>query len=161
VKSSRRGFLFGLGAALVTAPSIVHACNIMPIKVMDSFHKVWINGRDLQMNPITKIIEVRDSLIHGLDMAGYKTECDLIQPEFLDVQSIVWSNEINKVDISPAVDQQIKYQKAEREFIDQPPNVGTVIRNPMPHIPISGFIPGMVHRGQTVTIYDEADSHQG
>ena len=31
---SRRGFLTGLGAALITAPAIVRAGSLMPVKVM-------------------------------------------------------------------------------------------------------------------------------
>lgn len=142
MKLARRGFLLGLGASLMAAPSIVRACNIMPVKIMDTFHKVWIEGRDWQRNPITKIIEVRESLTTGLDMAGYKDACALIEPEFLDVNSITWSNEINKIPISPEVDRYIEEQKRlEREFLDTHPG--------------NGFIPGTVNRGRTVALADE------
>lgn len=35
---ARRGFLFGAGATLVSAPAIVKACNLMPVRgiVMDA-----------------------------------------------------------------------------------------------------------------------------
>jgi len=171
MKLARRGFLFGLGASLVAAPSIVRACNIMPVKIMDTFHKVWIEGRDWQRNPITKIIEVRESLTTGLDMAAYKDACALIEPEFLDVNSITWSNEINKIEVSPDVDRYIAEQKrleaalpswstyrSQREIIDEIPHVGSYdgVRNVnFKHKDIPGVIPGMVNRGCTVALSDE------
>ena len=35
ITSSRRGFLTGLGAVLMTAPAIVRAGSLMPVKVME------------------------------------------------------------------------------------------------------------------------------
>ena|SRR5882724_3743207 len=159
MKLARRGFLFGLGASLVAAPSIVRACNIMPVKIMDTFHKVWIEGRDWQRNPITKIIKVRESLTSGLDMAGYKDACALIEPEFLDVNSITWSNEINKIAVSPKVDEFIEcaafieahrepgighYRRTDREYIDV---------DEMPHV---GFCEG--HRSINFLSHHETNS---
>lgn len=46
---SRRGFITGLAASLITAPSIVRASSLMPIKAVDGFefytsHFEWMPG---------------------------------------------------------------------------------------------------------------------
>lgn len=87
---ARRGFLAGLVSAL-SAPMIVRAESLMPIKVTDTFHRVLLEGMDVDGKPISRFVDVPETLKSGLDMLFYKEKCDSLRPSFMSVSSISWN----------------------------------------------------------------------
>lgn len=87
---NRRGFLAGLLSA-IAAPAIVKASGLMPIKNYDVFHRVVLEGIDIDGSKIAEIIDVPETLISGLNMDFYKSQCEIIRPKFKLVDSISWN----------------------------------------------------------------------
>lgn len=85
----RRGFLTGL-IAVVSAPMIVRAESLMPIKVTDTYHPVILEGVDMFGKAIKEIINVPETLKDGLDMRFYVERCKIIRPQFSHVEGITW-----------------------------------------------------------------------
>lgn len=56
--SSRRSFLVGLGAALITAPAIVRAGSLMPVRQMIHLPMIKVSGIDAWGKPIEEIVEL-------------------------------------------------------------------------------------------------------
>ncbi len=92
----RRHLLAGL-AAVMAAPMIVKIENIMPVKNTDLYHLVRINGFDAYNNPVSELIQLRECLVNGLDMAGYNRHLERIRPGFQCVTDISWSKGLLRV----------------------------------------------------------------
>ena len=68
--TSRRSFIAGLGAALITAPAIVRAGSLMPVRTMiidpeygwKIVGNVVVTGIDMHGRVMTEIIEIGQSL---------------------------------------------------------------------------------------------------
>jgi hypothetical protein len=59
---ARRGFLFGLAAFAASAPAIVRAASIMPVKALvrpGEWERVTLHGFDMYGNPMSETLQVR------------------------------------------------------------------------------------------------------
>lgn len=94
---SRRGLLFGLGAVLVTAPAIVHASNLMPIKSFIELPRTRKIVLDFDEATRTVFYKHRDtgSIVSSwinpeLEAYGDKTGRRIIEPNYHEVIEQHW-----------------------------------------------------------------------